>query len=160
MTEATADLCDEHPDMVAAVDGLRNFGAPRFSGVIETVRVRKDNSLVRQVLSSPGDRRVLVVDGGACPVALVGDKLASLAIQSGWAGVVVNGFVRDTYVLRDMPLGVLALGAKPCRSFETFDGERGVTVTFLGAMFQPGSWLCADEDGVIVAPQSLASVGK
>jgi regulator of ribonuclease activity A len=48
------------------------------------------------VLSEPGDGGVLVIDGGgSLHTALVGDLIADLARSNGWAGVIVNGAVRD-----------------------------------------------------------------
>ena len=43
--------------------------------------------------------------------ALLGGNLARLAWEKGWAGVVVHGAVRDTEELREVPIGLLALGA-------------------------------------------------
>ncbi|MGI8647599.1 MAG: ribonuclease E activity regulator RraA [Mycobacteriales bacterium] len=155
---ATADLCDEHRDVVHVLaPGLESYGGKKaFAGLIDTVQVREDNSLVRQVLSEPGNGRVLIVDGGALPVALVGDNLAGIGVASGWNAVVVNGYIRDTAALKDLPLGVLAIGAVPLRSFTQFKGARGIKVKAFGVTFQPGSWLCADADGAVVAAEPLA----
>src|SRR5580765_2021707 len=129
---STADLCDEFRDEIQVIGpGLSHFGRASFAGLIETVSVREDNSLVKATLSTFGDGRVLVVDGGAIPVALVGDKLAAIAIESGWSGIVVNGYVRDTEALQNLPLGVMALGTFPRRSFLKREGERGGTLEFL-----------------------------
>jgi regulator of ribonuclease activity A len=100
---------------------------------------------------------VLVVDGGgslAC--SLLGDRLAAAAVANGWSGVVVNGCVRDTAQLAGMDLGIRALAAHPRRSEKRNTGERDVTVTFLGVDFNPGAWLYADEDGIIVLPSPVA----
>ena len=153
---SVSDLCDEYRDVQVMQPALRHFGANKeFSGPIETVLVDHDNSLVRETLSTPGNGRVLVVDGGANAVALVGDKLATLAINNGWNGVVVNGYVRDSKELANLPVGVMALGTFPQRSFETRSSELGIPLHFLGVTFTPGHWLYADEDGAIVAAGAL-----
>jgi regulator of ribonuclease activity A len=153
---AVSDLCDEHRDVQVMEPAIHHFGATKqFSGLIETILVDEDNSLVRKTLSTPGEGRVLVVDGGAKLVALVGDKLATLAIDNGWVGVVVNGYVRDTKELAGMSVGVMALGQFPRRSFETRNSELSIPLHFLGVTFTPGDWLCADEDDVIVAKHQL-----
>ncbi len=158
---ATADLCDEHGEhLQVAEPGLHSYGGRRtFAGFIETVRVREDNTAVRQILSEPGEGRVLVVDGGGLPIALVGDRLSGMAVEHGWIGIVVNGYVRDTHVLRDLPIGVLALGAFPKRSFASIESARSIEVQFLGVTFGPGTWLCADSDGLILAPELVTVRG-
>ena len=157
MTWNTADLCDAHPDLQVAEPVLIDFGGrSELCGPIATVRVFEDNVLVRQALSEPGEGRVLVVDGGGSKqVALVGDRLAAVAVDNGWSGVVVNGCVRDTAMLSGIDLGVRALAACPRRSAKTGAGTRGELVVFAGVTFRPGEWLYADTDGVVVAPERI-----
>lgn len=150
---ATADLYDAHGDALqVAQPGLRSFGGhAKFKGPIQTVKVFEDNSLVKEQLSTPGNGRVLVVDGaGSLRCALLGDRLAGLGVDNGWAGVVIHGCVRDVKILRSMPIGVLALGAIPRKSVKRDSGVVGCTVDFLDACFTPGHLLYADEDGVVV----------
>ena len=152
---STADLYDEHEEALGSVDlPLRQYGGHRaFTGRVSTVRCHQDNALLKSVLSGPGDGGVLVVDGGgSLHTALVGDVIAQLAIDNGWAGVVVHGAVRDTAMLADMPLGVKALGSNPRKGTKTGAGERDVEVTFGGATFRPGDQLWSDDDGVVVLP--------
>lgn len=150
---ATADLVDEHGDAVASCDlQLRSFGGrPRFSGRVRTVRCDQDNALVKRVLAEPGEGRVLVVDGGgSLHTALMGDLVAASALANGWAGVVVNGAVRDCVAIGELDLGVKALGTNPRKSAKHGAGEVDVPVEFGGVVFTPGAQLWADEDGVLV----------
>jgi regulator of ribonuclease activity A len=154
-TPTTADLVDEHGDAVGSCDlQLRQYGAHRsFAGTVTTVRCHQDNALLKSMLSEPGEGRVLVVDGGgSVHTALMGDLIAQLAIDNGWAGAVIHGAVRDTATLAGMPLGIKALGSNPRKSTKTGAGERDVPVTFGGATFTPGDQLWSDEDGVVVLP--------
>jgi regulator of ribonuclease activity A len=64
---------------------------------------------------------------------------------------VINGYVRDTHITETIPVGLVALGTCPRKSFEQNDGERDVTLRFGGVTFTPGDWVMADRDGVIVA---------
>lgn len=148
----TADLCDAHPDARVLAPILRSFGGARsFSGRIATVKAHEDNTRVREALSEPGERRVLVVDGGGSTrCALVGDMLATLGQGSGWAGIVVYGCIRDSDVIATIALGVHALGTHPKKSEKRGEGQRDVPVTFGGVTFVPGEWLAADDDGVVV----------
>jgi len=154
----TADLCDQYgAGLQVAEPLLRSFGgAPAFCGPIATVRVNEDNTSVRLRLQEPGMGRVLVVDGGgslAC--ALVGDQLGSLARSNGWAGIVVNGCIRDSAALGAMDVGIMALATMPRKSDKRGPGEHDVAVTFGGVTFTPGHYLYADGDGIVVAPGPL-----
>ncbi len=158
MTRSICDLCDDHADLVQVAEPLfRDFGARRaFSGPITTIQCHEDNALVRSTFKTAGEGRVLVVDGGgSLRRALVGDMLASLMIQNGWAGVVVFGAVRDVEVLATMPVAVRALGVCPRPPIKKGVGERDVPVRFAGVAFTPGAWLYADENGFLVSAQPL-----
>lgn len=150
---STADLLDQHGDRVAVCEiELRSFGAIRdFEGEIATVRCFEDNVLVKQRVSEPGEGRVLVVDGGgSLRVALLGDTLAGLAAGNGWVGLVINGCIRDVAILRELDLGINALGSNPRPSGKQGEGEIDVPVTFGGVTFTPGAMLHSDDDGIVV----------
>jgi len=152
MTVSTADLYDERGDELDSCDlQLRQYGGrSAFSGRIVTVRCFQDNALVRSVLAEPGEGRVLVVDGGgSLHTALMGDVIATMAVENGWSGVVINGAVRDVAALRRLDLGIKALGSNPRKSAKTGAGERDVPVTFGGVTFHPGAELFSD-DGILV----------
>ena len=158
MPFTTADLCDAHDaSLQVAEPGLRDYGGvPYFGGRIATVRAPEDNTHVRGMLETPGEGRVLVVDGGgSLRCALVGDQLAALALKNGWEGIVVHGCVRDSAELRTISVGIKALATHPRKSQKQGRGEREVEVRFLGVTFTPGHWLYADADGVVVSPVAL-----
>lgn len=152
---STADISDAHPEALVADPIFQSFGGHgAFHGSISTVLCFEDNSLVREAVEQPGEGRVLVVDGGgSLTCALLGDQLAALARDNGWAGVVVNGCVRDVGELAETAVGVRALAAHPRRSVKRGAGERDVAVTFAGVTFRPGAWLYADADGIVVLPE-------
>jgi regulator of ribonuclease activity A len=153
MLPSTCQLLDERPELGCCTLPLRSFGARRtFSGPIATVSCLEDNVVMRSVLDEPGEGRVLVVDGhGSLNVALIGDAMAARAAAAGWAGLVINGAVRDAEALAAIDLGVLALGAVPRRARKTGVGAAGVPVSFGAATFQPGGTVWCDADGVVVA---------
>lgn len=157
----TADLCDEFPRQVRiAASIFQNYGGIKaFSGPIATVRVFEDNALVRQCLEAAGQGRVLVIDGGASlRTALVGDKLAQLACDNGWAGLVVYGCIRDTAEIAQIPIGLKALNSTPRRSAKTGKGVIGLSLHFAGVPFHVGHFLYADTDGLLVAEQDLLAL--
>lgn len=158
MPLSTADLCDARPDAVKVCQTpFRSFGkTAAFHGPIRTLSVLDDNALVRQALERPGQGAVLVVNGGgSLKRALVGDNLAQLAIDNGWAGLVIHGAVRDSGALALMDVGVKALATIPPRADRDGLGEIDIPTSFGGVIFTPGDWLYADADGVIVSAERL-----
>jgi regulator of ribonuclease activity A len=126
-------------------------GRPQFAGLITTVRCFEDNALLKSVLSEPGDGGVLVIDGdGSLHTALVGDLIAGLGVDNGWAGLIINGAVRDAATLRTLEIGVKALGTNPRKSSKTGEGVRDVAVEFGGVVFVPGHTAYSDDDGIVV----------
>jgi regulator of ribonuclease activity A len=163
MSFATADLCDAHEDQLA-LGTLRLLEpvfhlfsrAECFSGEAVTLKVFEDNALVRAVLEEKGAGRVLVVDGGgSLRCALIGGNLARIAQQNGWAGVVVNGCVRDALELNEVDVGVAALTTCARRGQKLGAGQRDVPVQLPGALVRPGEWIYADLDGVLVSSAPL-----
>ena len=160
MTICTPDLCDEHPGKVRVLEPLfRGYGGKRqFGGEVATVKCFEDNSLVKEFAAQNGNGRVLVVDGGgSLRRALLGDMIADAMVKNGWAGIVINGCVRDVEALSQLDLGICALNSIPVKTDKRGLGDANVEVRFAGADIAPGMWLYADETGIIVADQELAS---
>jgi regulator of ribonuclease activity A len=158
MTFSTADLFDQFEAQVSScATQFRQFGGVKnFRGPIATVRCFQDNALVKQVLSKPGEGRVLVIDGGgSLATALMGDLIAGLAVSNGWSGVVIHGAIRDSEAVWTLELGVKALGTNPKKSAKKGEGEVDVPVSFGGVTFTPGHWLYSDADGILVSAVEL-----
>lgn len=158
MSFVTCDLCDDHSDVVRVCEPMfSNFGgALAFGGAMVTVKCFEDNSRVKELLATPGDGRVLVVDGGgSLRCALLGDMIAESAVNQGWAGVIVYGCIRDVDAIAELELGVQALASIPLKSVRKGVGEVDVPVTFGGITFRPGEYVYADNNGVITAPHAL-----
>lgn len=151
--QATADLVDDIGPEVRSCDLQfgQYGGRAMFAGPISTVKCFQDNALLKSVLSEPGNGRVLVIDGNASlHTALVGDLIAELGRSNGWAGLIVNGAVRDASTLRTLDIGIKALGTNPRKSTKTGAGQRDVAVTFGGVTFLPGEIAYSDDDGIVV----------
>lgn len=158
MEFTTPDLCDAFPQSIRLVEPLfREYGrVERFAGPIETLKVFEDNTLLRQALEEEGKGRVLVVDGGgSLRCALIGGRLAALAQDNDWSGLLLNGCIRDSAEIRRIRVGVRALNAAPMSSSKQGIGERGGQVAFAGVSFSPGQFLYADEDGILLADRNL-----
>ena len=157
------DLCDEHKgDTSGAFRVLPPVfhdygGRSRFQGPVATVKCHEDNTQVKALLESPGLGRVLVVDGaGSLRRALVGGNIAAAAARNGWAGVVVNGCVRDKAELAACDVGIRALGLMPLPTERRNQGLAGVDVQIQGVWVREGDRLYADEDGIVILPPAAA----
>jgi regulator of ribonuclease activity A len=162
MTFKTPDLCDEFEAelgktvRIVAPMFQRYGGRNSFSGEIFTLKVFEDNSLVREAFAKDGSGKVLVIDGGgSLRCALVGDQLAILAHKNGWEGVVVYGCIRDSADINGIDIGVRALNTHPQKSIKKGAGDRDIAVTFGGVTFNPGEFVYADDDGVLVSSKRL-----
>lgn len=158
MKNITPDLCDCYPDQLEIVEpGFKSYGQVQsFYGMITTVKCFEDNSCVKQLTQLTGKGKVIVVDAGASMRrACLGDNLALQAKNNGWQGIVIYGCIRDTDILADIPFGIQALGATPMKTEQKGVGEIDIPVTFKGVTFRPGSFLYADNSGIVVSATAL-----
>ena len=157
----TADLVDIIGSDVRSCDTqFRDLGGVvEFCGKITTVKCFQDNALLKKVLQEDNPGGVLVIDGDASMhTALVGDIIAGMGKDHGWAGVVVNGPIRDSKVIGQMEFGCKALGTNPRKSTKTGEGERDVMVSFGSVDFVPGEYIYCDSDGIIVTDKAVQPV--
>lgn len=161
---STCDFCDAHKgDTSGAFRVLppvfRDYGGVSvFAGPVATVKCHEDNTLVKAAVDSPGEGRVLVVDGGgSLRRALVGGNLAAAAARNGWAGVVVDGCVRDVAELQAAAVGIRALALMPLPTEKRNEGQSNVPVQIQGVVVRPGDWLYADADGTVISDRPLTA---
>ena len=167
---ASCDLCDAHKadgsgEFRVLPPVFKDFGQrTTFCGPVVTVKCFEDNTLVKEAVDAPGwletangrVAQVLVVDGGASVRrALLGGNLGAAAARNGWAGVVIDGCVRDTAELAAQNVGIRALAAMPLPTEKRNQGQRDVAVQIQGVWVRPGDWLYADEDGMVVGSRAL-----
>ncbi len=160
----TADLCDAHAaklesgelQVLAPLFPLRLGRARTMAGLIATLKVFEDNALVRQTLQTPGQGRVLLIDGGGSTRrALVGGKLGELAQTNGWAGMLVFGAVRDCDELDQCGIAIRAAASCPRPTVKTGEGRIDVAIEIAGLLIKPGMWLYEDRDGILIAAARL-----
>ena len=159
---STCDFCDAHRaddsgDFRVLSPVFKDFGGrSSFHGQVLTVKCYQDNSHVKRAVESDGQGRVLVVDGAGClQRALLGGNLAAAAARHGWAGVVVDGCVRDLSEIRVLPIGIRALALNPMPTLRADQGQTGGAVTIQGTLVQTGDWLYADSDGMVLCRRAL-----
>lgn len=154
MAATTADLHDAHPDIVRVVDlQFRAFGKRRrFWGACVPIRTYESHLPVLEALRQDGRGRVLVVDGGgSLRIGVLGDRLAQIGVENGWAGIIINGAARDTVAVDGMEIGLRAMGTTARRSLATQPAGGPGPVGFGGVTFGAGDWVYVDEDAVIVS---------
>jgi regulator of ribonuclease activity A len=161
MTFTTSGLCDaysESTNFQIAEPLFRQYGAyTSFFGQITTLKVFEDNFMIRSILEEKVKDRVLVIDGGGSHrCALVDVKLATLAVDNGWNGLILYGCIRDSELLAKLPIGIRALHAHPLQCHNKNLGDRDLSVTFAGVNFKKDHFLYADADGIIVSGTMLS----
>lgn len=154
----TADLCDHYPQAQVVHLPWQHFGGrKRFCGPVVTLKTQGDNLTLVEWLKNPGLGRVMLVDAaadGSC--ALMGGNMGVWAAENGWAGLVIYGYLRDVHELRQIPLGMMALGSNPKPPVKCQAAAVNIALEMNGTTIQPGDWLYADEDGVVILPAQLS----
>lgn len=158
MADYTADFCDTYPDKVSVLGpGFSNYGgAPMCQGKVVTIELNLNNSdLITLLRDEDGTGKVVVVDANEEYYAIVGEKLMQFAEKNNYAGIIVNGYIRDTFQIKDIPVALYALGTCSRKSIPVTQGRRDIPLTFSGATFRPGDYVYGDTDGVIVTAEAL-----
>lgn len=158
MPPSTADLYDRFgEDLRVCAPLYRDFGGRiAFAGTAVTVKCFEDNSRIKEALDEPGAGRVLVADcGGSLRCAMLGDMIAERAVAQGWAGVILDGCVRDVLRLAELDLGIKAIAATPRKSNRRGEGQRDIPVQIGGVLVHPGDAVRCDRDGIVVAAPEL-----
>jgi|TARA_B110000908_G_C10010026_1_gene338114 regulator of ribonuclease activity A len=158
MPYITPDLCDQYPDVEVFDVIFNNYGGKKsFGGEVVTVKCFEDNSIVKELVSTPGEGKVMVVDGGgSLRAALLGDMLAEKAVKNGWQGFIIFGCIRDIDVIKTLDIGVQALNIHPRKTEKRGLGDLNVDLTFAGVSVKPGMYVYADNNGIIVSRVSLS----
>lgn len=153
----TADLCDKYLETVHVLDPVMKSygGAKRMMGKIVTVQLPGSNKTLIELLKSDGDGQIAVVDVSGLYTAVVGDNLMKFAYENNWAGILINGYVRDTKNTKEIDVGLFALGTYPKKTMVAQDGTLHQTLTFGGVTFHEGDYLYADRDGIIISSTAL-----
>lgn len=154
----TADLYDlYHQHVQVCQIQFRTYGAIKsFFGRCATLKTFEDHTPVLRRLEEAGEGRVLVVDaGGSMRVGVLGDRLAGIGLARGWAGIVIHGVIRDSLGIDALNWGVKALGATARRGWDAVPGLDDVNLEIGSVLIEPGDWIYADQDSVLVSKSEL-----
>lgn len=161
MSCKTADLCDQYPEQVKILTWpVRSFGGKQeIAGQIVTLQVDACNQAIINYLEQPGYGRILVVENIASePNAITGDRLAKMAIDNQWQGLVILGNIRDSEVIASLPVGVWACGTYPMRGKSGRPFKDNIAIKSGEITMTSGDWLYADQDGIVLSKQKLQDV--
>lgn len=126
----------------------------RIAGPALTVRVRPgDNLMVHKAISMIQDGDVLVIDTCGCSnYTVLGDLMASSAVQKKVGGIVVDGGIRDVDELREKKYPVFAKYFTPAVGDKDGPGEINYPICCGGVPVLPGDYIVGDNNGVVVIP--------
>lgn len=158
MIFCTPDLCDKFPEEVEVLgpDFYSFGGASAVCGEVVTIKLDKNNYDLAQMLQKEdGKQRIVVVDVDRKYYAVVGDNLMRFAFNNNWAGIIVNGYVRDTPETAKFPVGLFAVGRCPKKYIPQQSAIRDVEITIDDVKINSGDYIYADLDGVIISKKSL-----
>jgi len=154
----TSELCNIYAELVDVLDPVFcNYGGrSSFSGQVVTVKCFEDNGIIQQVVSEDGQGKVLVIDGGGSTRrALIDLKIAIIAANNGWEGIICYGSVRDVDAIEEIDLGIQGLVSIPVGASSQAIGESEVAINFAGVSFFPDDHIYADNTGIILSPEPL-----
>ncbi|PPK62095.1 ribonuclease E activity regulator RraA [Malaciobacter marinus] len=160
MSFSTADICDDFKDqekIQVLSPKFKNYGKKtKFQGEVVTIKLDKSNwILISTLKEEDGKGKVVVVDANQEFYAIVGDKLMDFAKNNNYEAIIINGYVRDIDVTKDIDVGLLAIGTCPQRNFEKTQGLKDVELKFEGITVNSGDYIYADCDGVIITSKKL-----
>ena len=155
----TADICDENPNVQVAEPIFKSFGERvLFYGKIRTVSVKDDNSFVKKLVNQKVSGDVMVVDGkGSLKCALLGDNLARIACENGWAGFIINGCIRDSAIINKIDIGIKAINTIPIKSEKKDIGDYAKDLGFAGVVFKEGEYVYSDGDGIVISKKVISN---
>jgi 4-hydroxy-4-methyl-2-oxoglutarate aldolase len=132
--------------LVQVVPGTRAAGPART-----VLCGNGDNLMVHAAVAQaePGDVLVLTTPDPA-PVAMVGDLLATQALDQGVAAILVDGAVRDVEELRVLGLPVWARHVRVLGATKEHVGVLDAPVVVGGARIERGDVVVLDADGAVV----------
>jgi regulator of RNase E activity RraA len=142
---------------------LRLSGDGVVAGPVRTLRflpAREDvtppkGNIQRATIDTLRRGEVLVIDAHGSPDgAVLGDMLAARAHANGAAAVIADGVVRDIAGIRTMGLTIHARGTQPEPSVRNLVScETGAPIACGGVLVEPGDYIIADDDAVLVVPK-------
>jgi RraA family protein len=123
-----------------------------------TVKSRPgDNLMVHMALNLASEGDVIVVDaGGDLTNAIVGERMLAYCVAKKFAGIVINGAVRDYAWIKSHSFPVFAAGVSHRGPYKDGPGEINVSIAIDGMVIEPGDLIVGDDDGILCLPAGEA----
>ena len=119
-----------------------------------------ETQLHRHVLYQVEEGDVVVVDArGDMTSGVFGDMMSTYFKGRGGAGIVIDGVMRDKPNVNKLDLALWLRGWTPNYHVQTgiFPNAVNVPISCGGVTVVPGDIIMADDDGVVVLPESMAA---
>jgi regulator of ribonuclease activity A len=155
-----ADICDAHADRVQVLDlDFQHFtDTAHFSGPCRLFALHAADAFLAEQFKQDGAGAVALVSVAVRPhVAVFGDGMARNAEANGWAGVVIEGSLRDIALIEERKIGIIATGIAPRISRNGPVGYAASELMIGGVLVRAGDWIVADGDGLICIGKDLAA---
>jgi len=85
-----------------------------------------------------------------------GEILSVAAVARGLKGLITDGAVRDTVACRQLGFPIFSQGVSIKGTSKSYPGAVNVPVVCAGVTVNPGDYIVADDDGIVVIPRAQA----
>jgi 4-hydroxy-4-methyl-2-oxoglutarate aldolase len=148
-------LADANKQLRVMDSGLRPLRLGlKMIGRAYTLRAADDFMTILVALEEAQAGDVLVIDTAGSRRAVLGELFSLEARRRGFAGIVVDGPVRDTVTIRALELPVYARTSTPVAGTTQKILETQCPVTCGGITVYPGDILFGDDDGIVVGSEA------
>ncbi|MFD1415734.1 RraA family protein [Oceanobacillus jeddahense] len=134
----------------------------RFCGSAFTVEARPgDNLILHKALEliQPGDVLIISYSGFLESGGMFGGVMSTIAKEKGCVGLVTDGAVRDTKVIKDIAFPVYSGGINVKSTTKRAGGKINNPINICDVTVQPGDLVYGDDDAVVIVPKKyLAEV--
>ena len=152
------DICDIFPNVAIADFSLSSYGGnEKFYGQIQTAQCEHSNSVVKEFVEEDGTNKVLFINHtGSDLCSMVGDQIVGKANENNWNGIIVNGYIRDVEVIRNIPIGVYAKGTYPMKTDKSIGlGHKNISMHIAKLDINPNAWVYIDLNGMVISQEKL-----
>ncbi len=140
-----------------AMEGIKLLSGKKFVGKAVTVSTMDgDWAKPVEAINIAGKGDVLVIKVSGDTAAVWGELATRSCINRKIEGVVIDGAVRDIDDIKALDFPLCAKKSVPNAGEPKGFGEINVKVICGGVEVNPGDWIVADENGVMVIPKSRA----
>jgi 4-hydroxy-4-methyl-2-oxoglutarate aldolase len=131
----------------------------RICGVAFTVQARAgDNLIVHKAIDmlKPGDVLIIKTEGFTEAGGLWGGMMSASAKMKGCRGLITDGSVRDTMLVKKLEFPIFSRGINVKGTTKALPGYINHPITMCNVTINPGDLVFADNDAVVVVPREEA----